>query len=85
MDDKQARIAAARAKLAAKYKNEDGSMKVVKKNRPSAKNTGPTNSKLQGIMKKVGADVIPEIAEVNFFTDSGKVWRFITPAGNQFY
>lgn len=68
MEDKQARIKAARAKLAKKFKGQTKNSKVHRKKKVVRK-SGPTNSKLRGIMKKIGADVIPEIAEVNFFTE----------------
>jgi hypothetical protein len=80
MEDKKAKIEAARAKLAEKYKNQGTSSKVNQKKKV-VRSSGPSNVKLRGIMKKIGAETIPEIAEVNFFTEEGSVWRFKNPQG----
>lgn len=79
MEDKQARIKAARAKLAQKYKGQTRNTNISHRKKKVTRKSGPTNSKLKGIMKKIGADVIPEIAEVNFFTEDDTVWRFKAP------
>lgn len=82
MEDKQAKIKAAREKLQAKYQGQQSTSSKVNRTKKVTRSSGPVNTKLKTIMKKVGAETIPDIAEVNFFTESGQVWRFKNPQVN---
>lgn len=70
-DDVPAEIAAARAKLQAKFESRIGGKGTVRR-KVKAKNTGVVvneDKKLQGSFKKMGLNQIPGIEEVNMFTD----------------
>merc|ERR1711909_216826 len=74
-------IAANRAKLAAKMKNSGqkvGNSRRKKKTTTKDSNAGD-NKNLTAALKKLGANQIPGIEEVNMFTDDGNVIHFRNP------
>jgi len=74
-------IAANRAKLAAKMKNSGqkvGNSRRKKKTTNKDSNAGD-NKNLTAALKKLGANQIPGIEEVNMFTDDGNVIHFKNP------
>ena len=74
-------IAANRAKLAAKMKNSGqkvGNSRRKKKTTNKDSNAGD-NKNLTAALKKLGANQIPGIEEVNMFTDDGNVIHFKKP------
>ena len=82
MDDKKARIEAARAKLKNKFKGARlGGKGTQRRKKKVTHKSGNTDSKLKNVLKRFGAEVIPEIAEVNMFTDEDKVLTFRNPEG----
>ena len=84
MDAKQQRIAEARAKLAQKFKGgstQIGGKGTSRIKTKRAKKSGATDQKFKALMKKLGAEPIPDIAEVNMFTNDDQVLRFKNPLG----
>ena len=79
-------IAANRAKLAAKMKNSGqkvGNSRRKKKTTNKDSNAGD-NKNLTAALKKLGANQIPGIEEVNMFTDDGNVIHFKNPKVSNF-
>lgn len=76
-------IAANRAKMAAKMKKGGAGSKVGntrRKMQPKTKDASAGDNKnLQAALKKLGANAIPGIEEVNMFTDDGNVIHFRNP------
>lgn len=74
-------IAANRAKFAAKMKNSGervGNSRRKKKTTTKDSSAGD-NKNLTAALKKLGANAIPGIEEVNMFTDDGNVIHFRNP------
>ena len=74
-------IAANRAKLAAKMKNSGQKVgNSRRKKKTNTKDNGASENKnLTSALKKLGANQIPGIEEVNMFTDDGNVIHFRNP------
>lgn len=84
MDAQQQKIAQARAKLAAKYKGsstQTGGRGTARRKHKRVVKSGATDQKFRALIKKLGAEQIPDIAEVNMFTTDDKVMRFMNPDG----
>ena len=74
-------IAAARAKLAAKFSNvrTGGKGSVRRKKKAVHKTTTSDDKKLSTTLKKLGLTNIPAIEEVNLFKEDGQVIHFVNP------
>lgn len=83
MEEKQQRIAAARAKLKSKMGGGSrmGGRGTMRRKRKVKSKSGNTDSKLNTMFKRFGAEEIPEIAEVNMFTEDDRVLSFKNPQG----
>ena len=84
MDAKTQRIAEARAKLAQKFKGgstQIGGKGTSRIKTKRVKKSGATDQKFKALLKKLGAEPIPDIAEVNMFTSDDQVLRFKNPVG----
>lgn len=84
MDEKKKRIAANREKLKQRTKGSQlGGKGTMRRKRKHKSKGGNTDSKLNTMFKKFGAETIPEIAEVNMFTDDDRVLSFKNPQGKK--
>eukprot|EP00997_Jenningsia_sp_PLL12_P009026 NODE_5905_length_544_cov_52.446465_g5158_i0.p1 GENE.NODE_5905_length_544_cov_52.446465_g5158_i0~~NODE_5905_length_544_cov_52.446465_g5158_i0.p1 ORF type:complete len:167 (-),score=14.90 NODE_5905_length_544_cov_52.446465_g5158_i0:42-500(-) len=82
MEDKQQKILEARKRLAQKYGKQGsrvGGAGVPRRKKRVNRKTGGTDNKLKNLLKKFKAEPIPEIAEVNMFTDNDTVMTFKAP------
>ena len=81
MADKEAEMAAARAKLKAKFAGArtGGKASVRRKKKTVHKTTTTDDKRLQSTLKRLNVNNIPAIEEVNLFKENGTVIHFTTP------
>ena len=84
MDKSQAeRVKAARARLAKKFKGVNtrigGKGTQKRKLKKKEKGNMSASKKLKNVEKRLGAQPLPDIHEVNLFHNSGDVWHFNNP------
>lgn len=72
----------ARAKLAAKFGENvrlGGKGSIRRKKKVERKGTAADEKKLQGALKRLGVQPIPQFEEVNLFCDDNSVIHFTNP------
>ena len=84
MDPEQAaRVKAARARLAKKFKGVNtklgGRGTHERKLKKKEKGNMSASKKLKNVERRLGAQPLPDIHEVNLFHESGAVWHFQSP------
>lgn len=86
MDTQPQKTLSAKEKLTKKFGNPQlgGKGTARRKNKRVTKTTGG-DVKFRAMLKKLGADPIPDITEVNMFTEDDKVLRFKNPEGIEIY
>ena len=81
--DEQARVLEARKKLAEKFSNTDirlGGKGTMKRKMKVVHKAGTgDDKKTKGLIKKLGAQPLNEIVEMNFFTNDNQVMQFKNP------